>query len=236
MDKLRQSIKEFNIYCDETRVENRDSNYMVIGALVVPRQEKDRAASIIKELKERHEFHQEIKWNKVGESFAEFYRQLLLKFVEDDSLTFRAIIVDKSKIKFVTYHENDEELAFFKFYYILLRELLNDSCHYYIFLDKKPTRDKNRARALKAFLDSHVLLHRDQSQIQHLQAYESHENTLMQLSDLITGLIGFINNGDNSGTKKQLTDYFQELTDVSLLQTTPKSSKKINLLKWIPKE
>lgn len=225
----------FNIYCDETRVENSESRYMVIGALVVPRQEKDRIAEKIKKLKVKHKFHQEIKWNKVGDKFDEFYKQLIASFIKEKSLIFRAIIIDKSKIKLDIYHNNDEELAFFKFYYLLLRELLDDNSLYYIFLDKKPTRDKNRARALKAFLDSHVLYKRDQSQIQHFQAYDSSENVLMQLCDVLTGIIGYTNNETNpDGFKFTLSQFARENLGVDLTKTTGRQFQKVNLLKWKP--
>ncbi|MBU1200427.1 DUF3800 domain-containing protein [Patescibacteria group bacterium] len=228
---------KWNIYCDETRVENLDSKYMVIGALIVPRQEKDKIVEQIKKLKKQFGFHQEIKWNKVGSKYDKLYKSLLLKFIENNSLTFRAIIVDKSKVKLDTYHNGDEELAFFKFYYLLLRELLDNNNLYYIFLDKKPTRDKNRARALKAFLDSHLLYNREQSQVKHLQAYDSSENVLIQLSDFLTGLVGYANSENNpKGYKKILSQFFQKSLIVDLTKTTSRNSIKINLLKWKSKK
>lgn len=230
-------FKTFNIYCDETRVENPDSRYMVIGALVVERKDKDQIERDIKRFKKQHNFYQEIKWNKVGEKFDKFYKQLISFFIINNSLSFRGIIVDKSKIKYNIYHDNDEELAFFKFYYLLLRELLQDNCQYYVFLDKKPTRDKNRARALKAFLDSHVLYKRSQSQIKHLQAYPSSENVLIQLADCLTGLIGHINNEKKSKSFKYiLSMYLQNKLEIDLRKTNRRKAQKINLLKWKPKQ
>lgn len=228
------TIKKFNIYCDETRVENLDSQFMVIGALLVPRAQVDAVKEELKNLCKQYEFSQEIKWNKVGNKYATYYQNIVDYFFQNESLQFRCIIVDKSKVKYDIYHENDKELAFFKFYYLLLRDILDDNSQYFIFLDKKPTRDKNRARALNAFLDSHLLIHREQSQIKHFQAYNSSENVLIQLSDLLTGLFGYSNNTRVVGQKGEITSYFQSKAGIDLNKTTRKSATKINILKWIP--
>lgn len=227
-------IKKFNIYCDETRVENLDSQFMVIGALLVPRAQVDAVKEELKNLCKQYEFSQEIKWNKVGNKYETFYKNIVDYFFQNESLQFRCIIVDKSKVKYDIYHENDKELAFFKFYYLLLRDILDDNSQYFIFLDKKPTRDKNRARALNAFLDSHLLIHREQSQIKHFQAYNSLENLLIQLSDFLTGLFGYSNNTRVVSQKGEITSYFQSKAGIVLNKTTRKSATKINILKWIP--
>jgi len=230
------SIREFNIYCDETRVENKNSLKMAIGSVFIPRKEKSLLAQKIKNLKLKHLFYQEIKWNKVGGRYMNFYQELIDFFIKSKLLQFRCIVVDKKKIDYKSYHQDDKELAFFKFYYLMLRPKLHDFNKYYIFLDKKPTRDKNRARALNAFLDSHLLYNCEQSQIKHLQAYDSKDNVLIQLADFLTGLVGFVNNNKKSDNYKfQLAQYFQEKTKIELTETTNKTSQKINLLKWRPK-
>ena len=226
----------YNIYCDESRVENSDARHMAIGAIIIPRQYKTRIVSQIKALKKEHNFFQEIKWNKVGKKYYSFYKKLILFFVQNDLLSFRGIIVDKKKIQYDIYHHNDSELAFFKFYYLLLKDKLKDDVQYYIYLDRKPTRDKNRARALKKFLDSYLLYHKPKSSIKHLQAYDSHENVLIQLADFFTGLIGYINNETESKNLKfQLAKFLETKAKISLTKTTSLTESKINLLKWRPK-
>ena len=188
----------------------------------------------LKKICKEYKFNQEIKWNKVGNKYSEFYQKIVDLFFQNESLSFRCIIVDKKKIEYEIYHENDKELAFFKFYYLLLRDMLNDNSLYFIFLDKKPTRDKNRARALKAFLDSHLLIHRQQSQIKHFQAYNSSENVLIQLSDFLTGLFGYSNNNGEKSQKSKIVNFFQSKAGYNLNKTTNKSATKINILRWIP--
>ena len=53
---------------------------MVIGALVVPREDKDQIEKNIKKLKKQHNFYQEIKWNKVGEKFDKLLQAVNILF------------------------------------------------------------------------------------------------------------------------------------------------------------
>lgn len=228
-------MNKYYICCDETRVENEDSNFMAIGALVIPENIKVELVKQIKTLKQEADFYQEIKWNKVGKKYKKFYQDILELFIRNPALKFRVVIIDKRKIDYQTYHNNNKELAFFKFYYLLLREILDNYSQYYILLDKKPTRNKNRARSLKSFLDSHALFNRQKSQIKHLQAYDSYENVLIQMADYLTGLIGHINNESQDSFKLKIAQYLQNQIKIDLTQTTRKNENKLNILKWEPK-
>lgn len=229
-------MKNFNIYCDESRVENPDSQFMVIGAVFVPREQKTQIAKELKELFDSHNYHQELKWNKVGKKYSDFYKKIIDYFLENESLQFRCIIVDKETVDYDIFHNSDKELAFFKFYYLMLRKKIDDNNQYYILLDKKPTRDKNRARSLKSFLDSYVLLHRSNCNIKHLQAYNSKDNILIQLSDFFTGAVAFRNNVKlTKNTKSVIVRHLEDKASVKLIKTTPAISQKLNILKWIPK-
>ena len=105
---------------------------------------------------------------------AEAQRDLLQK----QGLEFGVKNVKEAKKQIL---DNDKELAFYKFYYLLLKKKLENHNDYYIFLDRKPTRDKNRARSLQSFLESHILFNCVNTHIKHFQAYDSAENKLIQL-------------------------------------------------------
>jgi len=227
--------KIFNIYCDESCVENVDAKYMTIGALLIPREKKQIIVTEIKKIYKKHKINQELKWNKVNSRHLDFYTQIINYFIKNNNLKFRCIVVDKSKIKYEEYHNNDKELAFYKFYYLLLEKKIKNNFSYYIFLDKKPTRDKNRARSLKAFLDSHILFNQSKSKIIHLQAYDSKENILIQLSDLLTGLIAHANNQSIKNTTKfNLTSFFKKQTKTDPAKGTSLKVEKVNIFKWNP--
>ena len=136
----------YNIYLDESRIDNPEDNYMVVGGVFVDREKVREIAEKIKGIKIKHQFRSEIKWVKVDEKKKLFIRDLIDYIIGLDPsvLSFHCIVVDKSKVKYDAYHQGDKELAFFKFIYELLEKRLKDGHVYYVFLDYKPTRIKER--------------------------------------------------------------------------------------------
>lgn len=225
----------YNLYCDESRVENKESPIMVIGCIEIPRKEKKVIIEKLKSIYSKYQFIHELKWAKVHDKFLPFYRDLIDYYLSNPSIQFRCIIVDKAKVNLEQFHDNDEELAFFKFYYLLLKEKLQSNNEYYIFLDKKTTRDKNRARALHAYLDSFILWNRKKCNIKAFHAIESKNNLLIQITDYLVGLIGFACNEKvtTDNAKGQLVQYLNErLKRENLCITTPLNEKKFNVFVW----
>lgn len=226
-------INDYNVYCDESRVENKDSKIMTIGSLFIPRNERKKISNEIDQIFIKNHFNRELKWNKVGKKYLSFYKEIVDYFIQKNSIQFRCIVVNKSKVKYDEYHENDSELAFFKFYYLMLRKRLSDFNNYFIFLDRKPTRDKNRARALKAYLDSYVLLNKTDCSIKHLQSYQSNENKLIQFADFLTGLMGFACNNNQGKDKLNIVNYLESVLErKNICESTPLSETKFNIFVW----
>jgi hypothetical protein len=68
-----------------------------------------------------------------------------------------------------------------------------------------------------------------------LQAYESKENLLIQLSDFITGLVAYGNNQNKTKSNKtNLVNFFQEKIGSTVSSGTGLSVEKVNIFKWIP--
>jgi len=230
--------KAYNIYCDESRVENRDAARMVIGALIIPREMKKELAQQMQQIFDKHSFQGELKWAKTINRFTGFYQEVIDFFLSSIDMQYRCIVVDKSKPDYLAYHNDDAELAFFKFYYLMLRQKLFDFKRYYVILDKKPTRDKNRARALHSYLESYILLHRESCTIVHLQAYHSHENIFLQMVDYITGLVAHaVNTSGRDSVKINIVRYLKgKLGRRSFLDSTPLSEEKFNIFVWKGKD
>lgn len=69
------------------------------------------------------------------------------------------------------------------------------------------------------------------SQSQQNSKIRSHENSILQLTDLILGAITYINRGLNtSEAKQQLCNFIKDYSNLELTRTSPLSHKKINLL------
>jgi len=224
----------YNIYCDESRVENLESRKMVIGAVFVSKKEKQRVVTELKSIFTKNDFNFELKWTKTSKRFFVFYRDIIDYFLQEQFLKFRCIVVDKGKINLKDFHKNDQELAFFKFYYLMLREKLKDGKEYYVFLDKKPTRDKNRVRALFFFLNSFALGKRSHCAIRHMQAYDSKEILLLQICDFLTGLVAYEANQKNKkGVKAEIVAYLKDKAEIkSFDKSTFWSEEKFNIFIW----
>jgi len=229
----------YNIYCDESRVENPESDRMIIGALFIPRKEKVKIQNKLKRVFQKHNFLYELKWNKTHKKCLDFYKEIVDYFFSESALNYRCIVVNKKEVKYEEYHDNDKELAFFKFYYLMLRKKIVNENDYYVFIDKKPTRDKNRARALHSYLESYILLHNKDCNIQHFQSYDSDSNLLIQLSDYLTGLMGFASNDvpiiklHKNNSKLKMVNYCKEkLNRSKLCRTTALSEEKFNVFVW----
>ena len=228
--------RAFNIYCDESRVENRDSRHMVIGALFVPREKKNKIKNELTHLFDDCGFNYELKWSGVGRKKLDAYKKIIDYFVTAPDLQFRCIVVDKQKVQYELYHDNDEEVAFFKFYYFMLRAKLLSGFRYYIFLDKKPTREKRRAGLLYAFLQTYIKYHKSDCCICHLQSYDSRGNIFIQMADFLTGIAGYGCNNDTSGgdsVKAEVVNFIQgKLNKKRLCDSTPLGEEKFNVFVW----
>ncbi|MEK9165503.1 MAG: DUF3800 domain-containing protein [Patescibacteria group bacterium] len=225
----------YNIYCDESRIDNTDSQKMAIGALIIPRNSKKAIVQNIKSIYQKYNFGYELKWTKVHKKFFDFYKKIIDYFVFANDLKFRCIIVDKTQVKLKEYHNEDFELAFFKFYYLMLKAKLLDNNTYYIFLDKKPTRDKNRARALHAFLDSYVLWNKKNCSISHFQAYDSKNNVMIQLADFLVGLVSFACNNKDTivSPKRKVAEYLKDKLQIKNFDSSSfLNEKKFNIFVW----
>lgn len=231
MNKLKNA---YNIYCDESRVENKDSSKMVIGGIIIPRIKKDDLVKQIKVILDKHNYCRELKWIKTSRTYESLYKDIIDLYVSCEYLQFRAIVVNKTIINYEEYHNNDVELAFFKFYYLMLREKLCSHSRYYVYLDHKPTSDRSRAQSLLAFLRSHIYWNRTDCKIEHLQAYDSGQNVLLQIADYFTGLIGHaVNRTGESTFKNSIIQYFKQRTGLNSFDVSSGlSEQKLNLFIW----
>ncbi|MBI2066008.1 DUF3800 domain-containing protein [Candidatus Woesebacteria bacterium] len=228
---------QFNIYCDESSVDgDKERRYMVIGALIIPRDKKKDFSNKFKSIIEKHSVG-EIKWTNISKSSFKVSQQVADLFFGTEYASYTAIVVDKSKIDFEFYHEGSKELAFYKFYYILLKQKLYSGNKYYIYLDKKPVSVANRVGVLKSFLTGFIKSFRNDCVIKHLQEYPSHENKLIQITDLFTGAIASeFNIGDKlkSNSKKEFIFNLEKKLNRKLNVGTSPIEAKFNVFIWRP--
>ncbi len=228
------NIPTYNIYIDESRIDNPEDNYMVVGGIFVRRDKVRSIQKNIKKIKNKHNFSEEIKWVSVNERKIKFLEELVeyLILLNPKVLSFNCIVINKEDVDYERYHENDRELAFFKYIYILLKQRIRNLTKYYIFLDFKPT-SKERVNSLDTFLKKHIYFYKSETEVKHLQAYDSAENILIQIADLFTGAVGYhYNDYPENTSKDRLAKKIAKLLGQSKLSfRSPRNEEKFNIFK-----
>jgi hypothetical protein len=131
-------MHSYVVFCDESSHTNQPKRrFLCIGSLWVPKDEKAEFTQQIKNIKKERGLRGEVKWSKVSSVCFDGYRELVDFFIAQDSMRFRVIVIDLEKVRFDEFHEGDTELGFYKFYYHMLYQWLEDGNEYLILLDFK---------------------------------------------------------------------------------------------------
>lgn len=214
--------KTFNIYCDEScHIEHDHKQFMFLGSISSAYNQVRLHTEHIRDLKKKHNFYAEIKWSTVSNSKIRFYHDLLDYFFSSD-LKFRAIGIDKTKIRC-----DDFSSTFDDFYYKMYYQLLNyqiDTLNYYnVYLDIKDTLSAYKVNRLKTILNIKFGVFRN------VQNIRSEESLLMQLSDFLMGAVSYNLNDENklNQAKVQLIEKIKHHAKTDLNQTN--YSQKVNL-------
>lgn len=195
----------FDVYCDESRPDllaskKSSAKFMLIGSLWLPRDLRNEFKHEIHTLRDQYKIGGEFKWTKISPSRSGFYLALIDWFLsKKESLRFRCIVIDQNKVNLKLYHEDDQELGFYKFYYQQLHHWVLDFNDYSIFVDFKSNRRRDRLPVLKRCLDLSNL----SSNVSLVQAIRSEESVLIQCTDVLVGAAAYrLNNQINEASAK----------------------------------
>ena len=223
---------KFEVYCDETYPDLFSSGkprarYMLIGSLWLKTDDRVKFKEDIHGLRDKYKIGGEFKWQKVSPSRLDFYRELMSWFCNQaENLRFRCIAVAQEKVNLLHYHENDQELGFYKFYYQLLHHWITDFNEYIVFCDFKTNRYRNRLHVLKRCLSASNL----SSTIADVQAIRSRESVLIQLTDVLTGTASARLNDSlrENSAKSEIVNYLESKLNRKI-QHTFKAEQKFNV-------
>lgn len=226
----------FNIYCDEScHLEHDRQRAMVLGALLCPRDKAREVAERIREIKVQHGLSRnfEIKWSKVSPGALGFYQALLDFFFDDDDLSFRAVVIpDKSLIDHTRVAGQTHDQWYYKMYFTLLRNLLDPSAEYRIYLDIKDTRSATKVERLGEVL-ANSIHDFERLVVTQIQNARSEEIEQIQLVDLLIGTVSYANRElATSEAKVALVQHMRRHSKYSLTKTTWLKEPKVNLLRW----
>jgi len=227
---------KYEIYCDESQPDvfwskaDKKAKYLVIGGLWLPAELRREIKEAINRLKIEHGFSHEIKWRKAHHKTEAFYRALVDLFISyGDQLRFRAIAVEAVKVNIVRFHKDDRELGFYKFYYQLIKHWISDFNEYRIFCDEKTNRRKNRLSVLRETLDRSNIT----SQVLSVQALPSREVALLQLADLLVGIVSsrFNETIEPGSAKESIVRHLESQLGLVKLIPTLRAEPKFNIFK-----
>lgn len=178
---------DIHVYCDESSINER---YMLIGSIWLAKDDIGSLEFRVMEIRKEFNWFHEFKWNKVHKCNISLYKALVDAFFES-SADFNCIVIDNSKVDHAKWNEGDKELGFYKFYYTLLTNKMQNGCHYYIFTDDRSNRKKSRLHDLKTYLSiSANRLH--ETVVRSIQPVDSKKMDLIQLTDVLLGAVGFM--------------------------------------------
>lgn len=223
-----------NIYSDESSHTNDGKGFMLLGAIWAAPDIAKQLAKQVKLVKLKHSIptRREIKWTKVGLKKIDYYKDLIDLFVNNDSINYRAVIVDKSELDHSIFNQTHDEF-YYKMQYYLVRNIASQKQgDFKIYLDYKDTWSTDRCKKLTSYLsNTGSLIGKNFS----AQAVRSHEVTALQISDLLTGTVAYANKtpeDQSSQAKQQLTEYLQSRIGQKLTIETPFGVEKFNLFFW----
>lgn len=194
---------DFEVYCDESGHQAlttrgiRANTYVLIGGLWIEASNRESHKSKIRHIRDVHKLYGEFKWNRVSPSRQEFYRDVVRLFFQEP-MNFRCLVLPADQLDAVRFHDADEELMFYKFYYQLLHHWILDFNRYRIFVDLKVDRLKGRIRTLENVLQNA----NPEAEILSVQALPSRELDLLQLTDVLIGAVSSRFHGRTTSTAK----------------------------------
>jgi hypothetical protein len=227
---------DYKIFCDEScHLEHDRSKVMVLGALRCRYSEVERIIRAIKELRQTHKYHTEVKWTKLVARQLPFYHGLIDLFLNESALQFKATVVqNKHLLDHHQYNAGSHNTFYYKMAYYALRDFLAPNEYYRIYLDYMDTLGATKATKL-----AEVLNNGTKGTVK-VETYviRSYESQLIQLCDLLIGAISYANRDDIPKTsiiKTQIVTYLEEKLCRSLQLGTPPWEEKFNLFMFSPR-
>ncbi len=128
---------------------------MVLGATWCPRDKSKEINKRIREIKKRYDYSDlyELKWKKISPNHYKLYYDVIDYFFDDDDIHFRGVIIpDKRILNHESFNQSHDEW-YYKMIFVLLKNILDPSSEYKIFLDYKDIQGGQRIKKLHEVLD-----------------------------------------------------------------------------------
>ena len=147
-------MTEYNLYCDEScHLEHDDSDVMVLGALIIPKDKKQEITENILQIKARYgvKARTEVKWTKASMPKIDLYKDLLNCFFLDDDMRFRVLVAKKTRLNHEAWSQSHNDW-YYKMYFTMLNRLFDSTNTYNVYVDIKDTHSAQRTEKLEEVL------------------------------------------------------------------------------------
>lgn len=227
-----------HIYCDEScHLEHDGQRAMVLGAVSCSADARVRIGRAIKKLKIAHGIpaNREVKWTQVSPSRLTFYLALVDLFFDTPELGFRAVVIpDKDALDHGRFGNSHDDF-YYKMWWQLLRRLIDDQHVFRVFVDIKDTHSAAKLTKLHDVL-CHAEYDFNRERIQSVEAVRSDEVPLVQLADVLIGVLSYRFRGLGTSVAKQaMIERVLGRSGLGLERSTLPSARKFNLFVWQPK-
>ena len=114
----------------------------------------------------------------------------------------------------------------------MLKVILNPEKGHHIYIDIKDTKSREKVHKLEQVLRTDKYDY-EKEIIKKVQQIRSHEAELLQLADLLTGAVSYVNRGlSGSKAKNLLIEHIRHRSKYSLTKSTLIKEQKMNIFIW----
>lgn len=205
----------WHIACDESGVDGQV--YYGFGSLWMKYQRRGDFARIIRELRQKHKYDYEIKWQRAHRpKYQDFYRELTDIFFKHAWLAFHCIVVRKGMVD-KAFHDGDYDLAmrkhFTKFISTKIKAVSSAhphrDCEFRVEVDPLPSRYKKADEAFQKIANNGLKRELgDQSLIKTVVTKDSKDSEQIQLADFLLGAVMSSFQGKSTSlNKKKMAEF-----------------------------
>ena len=235
------------IFADESNI-GKEARFMLIGGIWVDETTYNCVKQECKQYKESLGWREDTKfnWKNVSNTALDNYKGFIDIFFKHN-LQFNTIIIDKTQVNLRHNEENDVELGFYKFYYLLLWHNSSKSeDEYHIYLDRRNNKKQTRLPDLQKILKNEQYIANGLKfekevrgiNVVSLEPVNSKDYNLIQFTDILLGAIGFHYNKrhlkPNASTAKiELANYISNTLQTRNLRFSTSKGGYKNLNLWL---
>ncbi len=184
--------RNYLVYCDESGQSGKV--YYGFGSLWMPWERRGDFTGLVSQLRAKHGFQHEIKWNKVAKRNAALCAELVEEFFRRNWLMFHCIVVRKGYVD-RSYHRDGYDEAMRKHYAMLLRSKIqffsegDRSKKYHIAVDPLPSRYQKADEAAHIIINHELKQRLGYTPVHALTTRDSKDTPGIQLADLLLGAV-----------------------------------------------